>query len=639
MLASEDSAQVSALEAERAAPPAEGSVSVLEPVLWQRLLDARGFEQVAAAWLALQCEMIDGVVFGVVVRDEDEGRRHGIAAWPAGSSDVSSLSSIVDLALTQQRGVVQRALLGAMVQNDSGGREGSEFSRIAYPLRIDGAAAIVVALEIDTVAADSLRKSMRDLQWGVAWLRESLVDALAATYRRTADHAASALELIATALEEERFADACRTVSTEMALRLGCDRVSVGFRRSGHSVVVSISHSARFGKRMNLVHMLGAAMDEAIDQRAVICYPQAEDVPHVCRAHGELARMHVSGAILTVPMFVRDTFVGATCFERDEDTPFSVDDVAYSESVCTVVGSILEEKRQNDRWIILKIREAGLNQLRRLLGPGYFKRKLAAFAIMAVVTFFSIATSDYHVTADAVVEGRIQRAVVAAFDGFIKDATVRVGDFVKNGELMVSLDDREFLLERLRWVTERQKSLYEYERALGERNRVESRIAQSRTEQAEAWIDLIDQRIARTRMAAPFDGVIVSGDLSRSIGAAVQRGQVLFEIAPLDSYRVILNVDESQIRDVEQGSQGRLRVASLPDEAYPLIVARITPVAVAQGGRNFLRVEADVKGDVMPLRPGMSGVGHIDVGKRRTIWIWTREFVDWMHVVAWRWFG
>ena len=639
MPGNEELSQVSALEAEGAAPAATGSVSVLEAVLWQRLLDARGIEQVAAPWLALQCKMIDGVVFGAVVRDEDGGQRHGVAVWPAGTSDVSSLSSVVDLALTQQHGVVQRALLGAIVKNDSGGCESSEISRIAYPVTIDGAPSIVVALEIDTVAVDLLRKSMRELQWGVAWLRESLLDALAANYRRTANHAASALELIATALEEERFADACRAVVTEMALRLGCDRVSVGFCHRGYSVVVSISHSARFGKRLNLVRMVEAAMDEAIDQRAVICYPQAKDAPHVCRAHEELARTHVSRAIVTVPMFVWDAFVGAVCFEREEGTPFNDDEVAYSESVCTVVGSILVEKRQNDRWIVLKIKDAGLNQLQRLLGPGYFKRKLAALVMMGAVAFFYFATSDYHVTADAVVEGRIQRAVVAAFDGFIKDATVRVGDSVKKGEFMVSLDDRDYLLERLRWVTERQKSLYEYERALGERDRVASRIAQSRAEQAEAWIGLINQKIERTRMAAPFDGVIVSGDLSRSIGAAVQRGQVLFEIAPLDSYRVMLNVDESQIRDVEQGSQGRLRVASLPDEALSLVVARITPVAVVEEGRNFLRVEAHVKGDVAPLRPGMTGVGHIDVGERRVVWIWTRAFVDWTRVVAWRWFG
>ena len=338
-------------------------------------------------------------------------------------------------------------------------------------------------------------------------------------------------------------------------------------------------------------------------------------------------------------MFVHDRFVGALSLEREEDVPFGGDEVAYVESVSGVISPMLEEKRQNDRWIVVKLGDSLVNQLRRLLGPGYFKRKLAAIVMTLTVAFFYFATSDYDVTADAVVEGRIQRAVVAAFDGFIKDAEVRVGDVVESGEFLVSLDDRSFLLERLRWVAERQKSLYEYERALGERNRAESRIAKSQVEHADAWVNLIDRQIARTRMVAPFDGVIVSGDLSQSIGSAVQRGQVLLEVAPLDSYRVNLKVDESQIRDVDRGSRGRLRVAALPDGTFPVVVEKVTPVAVAEGGRNFLRVEASLEGEVKRLRPGMSGVCHIHVDERRLIWIWTRGFMDWLHVFAWRWLG
>jgi hypothetical protein len=41
--------------------------------------------------------------------------------------------------------------------------------------------------------------------------------------------------------------------------------------------------------------------------------------------------------------------------------------------------------------------------------------------------------------------------------------------------------------------------------------------------------------------------VVVKGDLSQSLGAAVERGNVLFELAPLDSYRVIMKVDERDI--------------------------------------------------------------------------------------------
>ena len=48
-------------------------------------------------------------------------------------------------------------------------------------------------------------------------------------------------------------------------------------------------------------------------------------------------------------------------------------------------------------------------------------------------------------------------------------------------------------------------------------------------------------------MRAPFDGVLVSGDLSHSVGAPVERGEVLFELAPLDDYLVVLEVPEAEV--------------------------------------------------------------------------------------------
>ena len=55
-----------------------------------------------------------------------------------------------------------------------------------------------------------------------------------------------------------------------------------------------------------------------------------------------------------------------------------------------------------------------------------------------------------------------------------------------------------------------------------------------------------DRKIARSRLAAPFDGIVISGDLSQQIGAPVETGKKLFEIAPLQSYRIILQVDEQR---------------------------------------------------------------------------------------------
>ncbi|MEJ0068146.1 MAG: GAF domain-containing protein [Pseudomonadota bacterium] len=142
-----------------------------------------------------------------------------------------------------------------------------------------------------------------------------------------------ALDLLAAVLEEERFGAACRVAATELATQLGCSRVSLGFLRRGQSEVESISHSAQFGKRMNLVRLLAEAMDEALDQHAVVLFPPlAEDDVVLTRAHAVLAAAHDAAQILTVPIFVKDRFIGAVTFERDAAEPFDQASIDLAEA-------------------------------------------------------------------------------------------------------------------------------------------------------------------------------------------------------------------------------------------------------------------------------------------------------------------
>ena len=46
-------------------------------------------------------------------------------------------------------------------------------------------------------------------------------------------------------------------------------------------------------------------------------------------------------------------------------------------------------------------------------------------------------------TAEAVIEGRVQRAAVAPFAGFLRQAIVRPGDTVVGGETVAELDQRD----------------------------------------------------------------------------------------------------------------------------------------------------------------------------------------------------
>src|SRR5439155_5351257 len=136
---------------------------------------------------------------------------------------------------------------------------------------------------------------------------------------------------------------------------------------------------------------------------------------------------------------------------------------------------------------------------------------------------------------------------------------------------------------------------------------------------------------------APFDGVVVKGDLSQSLAAPVERGQVLFEVAPLDTYRIVLQVDERDVARVAVGQHGQLLLAATPTESLSFTVEKVTPVSTAREGRNYFRVEARLESTPERLRPGMEGVGKIEVDRRLVIWIWTHQVIDWMRLALWKW--
>jgi hypothetical protein len=135
---------------------------------------------------------------------------------------------------------------------------------------------------------------------------------------------------------------------------------------------------------------------------------------------------------------------------------------------------------------------------------------------------------------------------------------------------------------------------------------------------------------------------VVSGDLSQSLGAPLERGQVMWELAPLDAYRVILQVDERDIADLRVGQKGELVLSSMPGQRHALSVAKITPVSTPKEGRNVFRVEAQIEargkaGGDSRLRPGMEGVAKVEVDERRLISIWTRRLTDWLALKSWSW--
>jgi hypothetical protein len=602
-------------------------VTFLDAALWEQLSHSKGLEELALAWLTLLCRAIDGAQQGLLLLETKESNVfEPVAVWPDGAGKVPALANTATIALKERRGVVREA-----------GTADGHGLVAAYPVVLDGRVKGAVAISVEQKPDRDARLILRQLQWSVAWIVDHLRAASAKTQSQLLDRSSMALDLVGTALEHEGFRASGIAVVTDLALRCNFDRVSLGFLKRGTAAVSVISHSAQFGKQMNLVRCVGAAMDEAIDQRSNILYPPPDNQIAATSAHAELARLQGDLLVLTLPLFSIDRFIGAMTFERSSETPIDAEMVALLETAAAIVGPILEEKRHNDRWIGFKIGEAAVNQIKLLIGPGHVARKLITAASLCALVFFLFAHQMYRADAEAQIEGLVRRAVVSPYDGFVQEAFARAGDTVHQGDVLASLDDRDMVLERLRWATERQQRTFEYDKALATRQPAAINVTRSQIAQAEAQIQLLDEQLARVKMRAPIDGLVVAGDLSQMIGASVTRGQVLFEIAPLTGYRIILSVDERQIGAITVGQKGNLVTTALPGEPFAFVVEKLIPIAEVKDGKNTFRVEGRITETSDRLRPGMEGVAKIDIESRLIIWVWTKPIFDWARIWLWRW--
>lgn len=602
-----------------------------EASAWARFSSARDAAEFCSSWLAILCAQIgraNGAL--LLLGPEADGAYRAAAVWPDAGRNMQYLSPAAEKALTERRGVVL-AREAAM----PGAREQPAF--VGYPIEVSGTLRGAVALDLAPGPEQALQQALRLVHWASAWLVDQFRQQDLKEREVRLARLALATDLVATAVQERRFAASALAVANELAARLGCDRASVGFDRAGSVEVQAISHTASFDPKTNLVRLIGEAMDEVLDLDVAVVHPARGDDELGAIAHAELAREFKDAAILSVPLVQDGHAIGALTLERSRGELFDAEAVELCKTVGLLLGPILGLKRENERGEWERLREALAHGTRALFGPNHPGVKLLASIAGAVILFCSFASGEYRVSAKTVIEGQVQRAAAAPFDGYVAESKVRAGDTVAKGQLIARLEDRDLKLERTRLASEREQSLRKYRQALATQDRATMAVVAAQVGQAEAQLALVEDRLSRAALLAPFDGVVVSGDLSQLLGTPVEQGKVLFQVAPLNAYRVILEVDERDIAHIQVGQQGELALSGLPDKPMRFFVKHITPVSTSQEGRNYFRVEAQLENNSARLRPGMEGVGKISAGEHKLIWIWTHPLVDWLRLWAWRW--
>jgi len=233
--------------------------------------------------------------------------------------------------------------------------------------------------------------------------------------------------------------------------------------------------------------------------------------------------------------------------------------------------------------------------------------------------------------------------------GRVTQLFVEEGDRVKAGDLLLQIDDQahraaveqsraqvrlqeiaidrqRLRLENLRKQWERQEALYQrglidqdsFDLLTNELGLAEVDLQSSveQLSQARAQLEQAEDRLRKTRVYSPIDGVVTSLDIEVGETAISSTtnvpGSTLMTIANPDSIHTEVNVDEADIANVEVGQKAHVYAIAYPDVPIEGIISSIAvsaKVPEGQQGQQGLSFAVKIKLDPpegVRLRPGMS---------------------------------
>ena len=572
--------------------------------------------------------VIAGAEFGLLLlREGDIWKKIGI--WPVNQKAtlkdkplIDEADQLGDAAVVENR--IARQLKGGQV--------------VAVRLQTDSSLEVcVAAFRLPTNNPTEAERALEKL---------SLVADTPAVYQRRqavakaeqdVQHFASALDLNIAMNERKRFLEVALTLCNELCARHECDQVSLGWLAKDQYIKLqTISHMEKFDRKMDAVRILEVAMEESLEQDEEVVLPRNVEATQITRDHEKLKEQQGHEYICSVPIRVDGKPEAVITCQRFEKV-FEEPEVRLLRVSADLAARRLFELKRNDRWFGARWLTRLRTGFAKVVGVEKTWEKIFSILGIIAVAYLFFGRLPYRVEAPFILKSDSIQYVPSPFDGHIAEVGVEVGDEVTVADTLLTLDQRDLLLEEAAALADEHRYLREVEKARAANDLAEMRIAQSQSEQASARLELVRHRLGQAAIKPRFDGIVVEGDLKERLGAPVKAGEVLFRVARIDDMYVECGVSERDIHEIRGKSiRGQIAFAGNPKEKFSVELVRVEPVAVSSADGNVFHVKCAFAGEVADWwRPGMSGVAKFDLGKRNNFWIVSHRTVDFLRMKLW----
>lgn len=229
-----------------------------------------------------------------------------------------------------------------------------------------------------------------------------------------------------------------------------------------------------------------------------------------------------------------------------------------------------------------------------------------------------------------------QVSVRPEINGRIEELPVDIGDKVKKGALLCRLDDRDLQIERSQQLTaidgarlQLQKARRNFGRSqqlhadrlisqeIFDDSKTDFDLATNALDRAEQALRLVDDKLRKTRILAPFDCTVLTRPVSLgqtvSGSAGFNSGTEIMSIANLNDMVVNAHVNQADVIRLQQGREVEIQAESVPGVKMVGVVERIAPQAVIKNGIKGFAARIAIKDIDQRVRPGMTAILSIPV--------------------------
>ncbi len=281
-----------------------------------------------------------------------------------------------------------------------------------------------------------------------------------------------------------------------------------------------------------------------------------------------------------------------------------------------------------------------------------WQRKQAEAADAKIVSIANVEARDisFAITAAGEIGPADQVSVRPEINGKIAELPVDIGDPVKKGQLLCRLDDTDLQTEKVTQLSQvagaklqieaatlqverterefkRNDSLFQNRlvaQDIFDNARTDFRVAQNSLqlaknalERAVSALKQVDDKLAKTRIEAPFDCTVLTRPVSLgqtvSGSGGFNSGTEILSVANLNDMIITAHINQADVTRMKNGQPVEVQVESVPGLKMQALVERIAPQAVIKNGIKGFSARIAIKELDPRVRPGMTSILSIPV--------------------------